>query len=85
MYKPSSDSFACASDIHMDEASPSYAMWWYLFFHCRLRMVLVRDVFHRQWNDAKLTLIRKGLWWVVLLTTVMFNMPFGPYDARSFW
>ena len=71
--------------LHLDEGSPGYAMCWYLAYHIKSRVVFVRDILHRVWNDCTLALRQAGLWWVVLLTTVVFNFPFGPWNGAAWW
>ena len=51
--------------LSFDEASPNMAMFFYMAYHLRLRVVAIRDVFHREWNDAKLAVKGADLWWVV--------------------
>ena len=60
-------------------------MCWYLAYHIKSRVVFVRDILHREWNDCTLALRQAGLWWVVLLTTVVFNFPFGPWNGAAWW
>ena len=67
--------------LHLDEGSPAYAMAWFLVNHCGLRMIHIRDIFHREWNDVKLAVGQCSLWDVVVLTTVVYNMPHGPWDG----
>ena len=71
--------------LHLDEGSPGYAMCWYLAYHIKYRVVFVGDILHREWNDCTLALRQAGLWWVVLLTTVVFNFPFGPWNGAAWW
>ena len=92
LYKPSEDVFDFVQDelpftlvLHMDEASPGYAMYWFLALKMKLRIVVIRDVFHREWNDVRLALSGSGVWWAVLLTIVAWNMPFGPFSSGRFW
>eukprot|EP00974_Lingulodinium_polyedra_P085451 8275694-Lingulodinium_polyedra.AAC.1 len=39
--------------LHQDEGSAAYAPGWYLLYHLKLRLAVVRDPFHREWNDMK--------------------------------
>ena len=70
--------------MHFDEASQGFAMIWYLL-DLPMRIVPIRDPFHREWNDCRLALSRSELWWVVLITSVVVNLPFGPWDGSSWW
>ena len=42
--------------LHFDEASPNLAMGQWLLHKVGVRALLVRDVYHREWNDATLAL-----------------------------
>eukprot|EP00974_Lingulodinium_polyedra_P073363 7102802-Lingulodinium_polyedra.AAC.1 len=64
-----------------DEGSPNTAVYWYLRGALGLRVHLVRDVFHREWNDCKLALHRSKLWGVVLLMMLSFNVAYGPWEG----
>ena len=64
--------------LHLDEGSPGYACMWYLIHHVQARTLVIRDIFHREWNDAKGALMDTNVWWVCLLTRIPFNMAYGP-------
>ena len=91
VYVPAQNYFELAGKVlpwclvlHMDEASPGYAMFWFLALHLKIRIVFIRDPYHRQWNDTRLALTRTGVWWICLVTIVAFNMPFAPYGSGAF-
>ena len=69
----------------LDEGSPAYSMCWYLLGHEDLRMIPIRDPYHREWNDLRLAISAAGLWHVVLMMTIVYNMPFGPWDSGSWF
>eukprot|EP00974_Lingulodinium_polyedra_P111027 10738955-Lingulodinium_polyedra.AAC.1 len=69
----------------MDEGSPGYAGVWHLRYHLRARLFILRDVYHREWNDVKMALGQAGLWWVVLLTSLTFNLCFGPWEGCAWF
>jgi len=71
--------------LHLDEGSPAYSMTWYLLHKEELRMLAARDPYHREWNDIKLGTSRAKMWHVVLLMTVVFNLPFGPWDGATWF
>lgn len=71
--------------LHSDEGPTGYAMAFYLLHHTRSRMVLIRDIYHREWNDVKNSLMESRLWWVSLLTRIPFNMSFGPWNGSKWW
>ena len=79
------DDFYPTLVLHFDEASQGFAMIWYLLYALPMRIVPVRDVFHREWNDARLALSGSQLWWVVLITTIVVNLPFGPWEGGTWW
>ena len=69
--------------LHFDEASPNIVMYCWLLYHMGLRVMAVRDVFHREWNDVQLAVKATGLWHVVLLSSLAFNLPYGPWDGSK--
>ena len=71
--------------LHGDEASPNLSMACWLMYKAKVRCIWMRDIYHRAWNDVSITLRRAGLWWVVLLGRVVFNLPYGPWDGCAFW
>ena len=71
--------------LSMDEASTGFAAAQFLMYAVGMRFLMIRDPLHREWNDAKLAVGEAGLWWVVLLTRVVFNLPHGPWAGRRFW
>lgn len=50
-----------------------------------LRCLLTREPFHICWNYTKAALHACGLFWVVLLARIVFNMPYGPWDGQAWW
>eukprot|EP00974_Lingulodinium_polyedra_P059551 5736221-Lingulodinium_polyedra.AAC.1 len=46
--------------LHMDEGSPGFAFVWWASYWAKLRVAFVRDVFHREWNDCKLSITRSN-------------------------
>ena len=92
LYQPDENVFEFANDLlpyvsvlSMDDACHSYAMSLSFDLICRLWIVLTRDVFHTECNDVKLGLAPAGVWYVVVLTTVAFDMLHGPYLSGAFW
>ena len=71
--------------LTMDEGSPGYALVWWMAYHQQLRMAFLRDPLHRQWNDLTLALKATGLWWVVIMSTVAFNLSHGPWNGSSWF
>ena len=71
--------------IHLDEGSPAYAMTWFLANHEDIRIISTRDIYHREWNDIKLALSKANLWHVVIMMTVVYNMPHGPWDSGAWF
>ena len=72
-------------NLFFDEASPNIAMYLWLAYHKKLRVVGIRDIFHRQWNDVMNAIKAAGLWWAVLLTSVAFNLPYGPWQGSAWF
>eukprot|EP00974_Lingulodinium_polyedra_P033763 3246390-Lingulodinium_polyedra.AAC.1 len=69
----------------MDEGSVGIAAWWFMAHHLPCRTLLVKDIFHRQWNDAQMAIRGSGLWWVVLLTTMAYNLCYGPWEGSGWF
>eukprot|EP00974_Lingulodinium_polyedra_P100784 9764019-Lingulodinium_polyedra.AAC.1 len=44
---------------------------------------MVRDPFHRSWNDAILVLRHRGLWWCGIFVIAAFLVPHGPFDGHG--
>ena len=71
--------------LNLDEGSSAFAMTWFLSFYTHIRFTPMRDMFHREWNDIRLVLGAEKLWRVILLTTMLFNVPLRPWESHSFW
>ena len=71
--------------MHMDQGAPGYALTWYMSYHLRLRTLAIPDVFHRQWTDATNGFKGAGLWWVVVLTSVVYNFSYGPWESHGWY
>eukprot|EP00974_Lingulodinium_polyedra_P006089 576266-Lingulodinium_polyedra.AAC.1 len=57
----------------------------FLLYHLKCRLVPMRDIYHREWNDVKLALKKSDLWYAVLLSTLAFNLPYGPWDGAGWF
>jgi len=71
--------------IVADEASSNLSLLHWLQWKTQLRMVHMRDPLHRELNDVTDALKKAGLWSVVLLTTVVFNLAYGPWKGSAWW
>ena len=71
--------------LHLDEGSPAYSMTWFLANRVDLRIVSIRDIFHREWNDMKLVLSDAHMWHIVVMLVVVYNMPHGPWDSGAWF
>eukprot|EP00974_Lingulodinium_polyedra_P027046 2609131-Lingulodinium_polyedra.AAC.1 len=69
----------------MDEGSVGYSAMWYSMFFLRARLCMVRDIFHREWNDCKWAIAQAGLWHTVLLTSLVMNLCFGPWEGSGWF
>eukprot|EP00974_Lingulodinium_polyedra_P024209 2345491-Lingulodinium_polyedra.AAC.1 len=45
----------------------------------------MRDIFHREWNDVRLSIKDCNLWHIVILSAVAFNLPYGPWDGSTWF
>ena len=70
--------------LSMDQASTGFAAIWFLNHHLCLRLVAMYDPFHREWNDTKNAIRDEGFWWVILMSTFVYNMPHGPWESCAF-
>ena len=71
--------------FYYDECSANLALHNYLSYELKMRVLSIRDVFHREWNETMLALKASGLWGTVLLTTVVYNLAYGPWDGSSWF
>ena len=69
----------------LDEGSIGVAASWYLTHKLGARVVLLRDLFHREWNDIKDAIKSSGLWYVVLLSNIVFNLCYGPWEGSAWY
>ena len=53
--------------------------------HVQIRLVIVRDIYHREWNDCNNALMDSGLWWICLITRIPFNQAYGPWNGSKWW
>ena len=70
---------------HFDECSVNLAWCNWMMYSQGLRLIGIRDIYHREWNDTQLALKASGLWSLVLLTTVAFNFVYGPWNGSKFF
>eukprot|EP00974_Lingulodinium_polyedra_P042297 4059141-Lingulodinium_polyedra.AAC.1 len=54
-------------------------------YHAKVRCLGIHDIFHREWNDCTLALKSCDLWYVILLTSMVMNLPYGPWDGSSWF
>lgn len=71
--------------VHCDEGSTGYSACWHIVHSARSRMVIIRDIYHREWNDCKHAIMQAGLWWTTLLTRIPANMAYGPWGSTRWW
>ena len=64
--------------LSLDQASIGFAMIWFLNYHLSVRIIAMHGTFHSEWNDVMLALSDDNLWWVILMSTMVYNMPHGP-------
>jgi hypothetical protein len=71
--------------LYMDEGSTWFAVVWYLQYHIIGRVLMVRDIFQREWNDVQLAVKHCGLTTVILLTTMVLNLCYGPWEGAAWF
>ena len=42
------------------------------------------DPFRREWYDVRLALSYDHLWWVILMSTIVYNMPRRPWESCAY-
>ena len=68
-----------------DEASSDLSMVHWLLWKAQVRLVHFRDPLRRQWNDATNAIKRAALWSTVLLSTIVYNLAYGPWQGTAWW
>eukprot|EP00974_Lingulodinium_polyedra_P038571 3696441-Lingulodinium_polyedra.AAC.1 len=71
--------------LAMDEGSVGYAMLWYAQYFLQARVVLFRDIYHREWNDCTQAIKQSNLWWVILMTSMVANLCYGPWEGGAWF
>ena len=71
--------------LHLDEGSQGFAMSWFVTYFLGLRFIFIRDPHHREWNDVRGALSDENVWWVILPSTMVFNLAYGPWESGSWW
>ena len=71
--------------LSFDEGSPNLALSYWLLYKARIRALAIRDVFHREWNDCQGAVKGAGLWWVVIATTLIYNLGYGPWQGSAWF
>ncbi len=65
--------------IHMDQGSYGWSGAMYLLNCQKLRIAVMPDCFHRRHNALNVGVCHAGLWYSVVLRTIVFNLSFGPW------
>ena len=68
-----------------DQASTNWALSFFLMHHCGVSMVVMPDYSHGMDNDVCGAAKQAGLWPYVVWTTIVINMPWGPWAGQMFW
>ena len=71
--------------LHFDEGSPNLAFAYWALYKAKMRAIAVRDIYHREWNDCSMALKAANLWHIVLLLSLVCNLPYGPWDGSGWW
>ena len=66
-----------------DKGCPGYAINWYLMYACSLMLVTLRNIFRREWDDVTNAIKTSGMWFAVLLASVVYNVHYGPWDGGN--
>jgi len=65
----------------LDQGLAGYSMMSFLLYKAQLSIVHINDIYHREWNDVKYALQKTQLWQSVVLTTLAFNLFYGPWET----
>ena len=69
----------------LDQGSPGWSSCFWLAYHCLLRVAVLHDPFHRCWNDLCGAVKDTGLWWAVQLSTMVYNVMYGPWEGSKWF
>ena len=69
----------------LDQGSPGWSSCFWLAYHCLARVAVIHDPFHRCWNDLCNGLKDTQLWWVVHLSTMVYNVMYGPWEGSKWF
>ena len=71
--------------LSLDQGSDGWAAVWWLTFKARLRLVFTFDPFHREHNDILNAIKQAKCWSAVLLTGMVHNLVYGPWDGSKWF
>ena len=69
----------------MDQGSDGWSAGYFVSYNCLLRMLVFFDPFHREHNDVSNGIKAAGAWSVVLLTGMIHNLCYGPWDGCKWY
>lgn len=71
--------------ISLDQHSVGWSNCFFLKRGLRLNVIAIGDFAHKVWNDCKVALGRARMWEIILLSSILFNVNFGPWDGSKWW
>lgn len=75
----------CRLMVSMDEGGINMAAMSYLLEKQNLDLVILRDPAHREWNDVKNAFNQAGLKTLLMETTFVLNLPYGPWEGARWF
>lgn len=69
----------------LDQASTNWSGMFFLQYACGLAIHMYPDFSHGMDNDVCGAAKDVSLWPVILMTTIVMNMPWGPWGGQAFW
>ena len=69
--------------LSIDQGSVGWAASWYAMLHLKAALVLHIDPSHRCHNDLQLAYKASGLWGHMVLTSILYNFSYGPFDGAA--
>lgn len=71
--------------VSLHQHSVGWASCFFMKRALHMNVVAIGDFAHTTWNDCKVALGKAGFWEVILLSSILFNVCFGPWEGCKWW
>ena len=71
--------------VSPDQGTDGYCSLYFLDRGCRVNLDRAPDTSHGVWNDCRGAIKAIGKWPFMLLCTILFNLPHGPWNSDKFF